>query len=293
MKQNTLIIDKGLLSEKGTSDYSKKNSYEEISNLLKTIKEYREYANPDAESWGEYVHDFFSMFQFSLVQVAKKLSTLHRHGSTSTPSAVLILFPADEKFFPPAGDFEWELFLCYAAKFHQTQWGILFNGKEMKVFDYGDEGYSDRYTWVNLDEIITGARDDSFFSVCKLFSLIQAEKEISNNKVSRRKKLAGKKFKGRFPQSGYRMPILKALIELNGKGEARDILARIYEILEDRLSDVDLRIITSGEYSWRKSAQWERLTMKKEGLLRSDSPRGIWEISELGRNYYKDHWTDE
>lgn len=30
-------------------------------------------------------------------------------------------------------------------------------------------------------------------------------------------------------------------------------------------------------------------TMVKKGLLRNDSPRGIWEISEKGRNYLKEH----
>jgi len=293
MEKNTLIIDKGLLIEKGTTDYSTENSYKEISNLLMTIKEYRGYADPETESWMGYILDFFSLFKFSLVQVSKKLSTLHRYGSTSTPSAVIILFPAVEKIFPPTGNFEWELFLFYAAKFHQTQWGILFNGRELQVFDCADEGYSDKYTWVNLEEIIFGARDDCFFSICKLFSLIRAEKQTSKKTVSRRKKLAGKKFKGRFPQSGYRMPILNALIELNGKGKASDILARVYEILEDRLGDVDLRLITGGEYYWRNTAQWERLIMRKEGLLKSDSPRGFWEISELGKKYFKDHLMDE
>jgi len=34
---------------------------------------------------------------------------------------------------------------------------------------------------------------------------------------------------------------------------------------------------------WRNTAQWARNSMVKEGLLKSNSPRGIWEISEAGR----------
>ena len=34
---------------------------------------------------------------------------------------------------------------------------------------------------------------------------------------------------------------------------------------------------------WRKSANWERLNMVHEELLKSNSKRGWWEISEKGR----------
>jgi len=33
------------------------------------------------------------------------------------------------------------------------------------------------------------------------------------------------------------------------------------------------------EVHWRNRAQWYRNTLLREGLLKSDSPRGIWEIS--------------
>lgn len=292
MKNQQLIIDKGLLSEQRNSDYSLENTYEEIRNLLKVIKEYRDYSNPDSESWSDYIHDFFSMFQFSLVKVTSKLYKLLKQGSTSVPSAVLAIFSADTAIHPTPGDIEWEPYLFYAAKYYGTRWGIIFNGLELKVIDCSDERFSDKYVWANVDGIIINERDDSFFSIYKLFSLIREEKEIRRKIVSRRKKQTGKKYKGRFPQSGYRMPILKVLIELNGKGKVKEILARVYEILKDQLRDVDLRLITGGQYSWQNTAQWERLVMKKDGLLESDSPRGIWEISSLGRQYYHDHKMD-
>ncbi len=34
---------------------------------------------------------------------------------------------------------------------------------------------------------------------------------------------------------------------------------------------------------WRNSAQWARNSMVQEGLLKADSPRGVWNISEAGR----------
>jgi hypothetical protein len=34
---------------------------------------------------------------------------------------------------------------------------------------------------------------------------------------------------------------------------------------------------------WRNAAQWARSMMVKEGLLKADSPRGVWEIADKGR----------
>ena len=34
---------------------------------------------------------------------------------------------------------------------------------------------------------------------------------------------------------------------------------------------------------WRNSAQWARKSMVNEGLLRDDSRRGTWAISDAGR----------
>jgi Mrr N-terminal domain len=39
---------------------------------------------------------------------------------------------------------------------------------------------------------------------------------------------------------------------------------------------------------WKNAAQWARNSMVKEGLLRSNSPRGIWESSEAGTRFLHD-----
>jgi len=35
---------------------------------------------------------------------------------------------------------------------------------------------------------------------------------------------------------------------------------------------------------WRNAAQWARNSMIRDGLLKGDSPRGVWEISNKGRD---------
>jgi len=34
---------------------------------------------------------------------------------------------------------------------------------------------------------------------------------------------------------------------------------------------------------WRNTAQWARSSLREEGLIRDDTPRATWEISEEGR----------
>jgi len=48
---------------------------------------------------------------------------------------------------------------------------------------------------------------------------------------------------------------------------------------------VDLEPLASDPKTprWRNAACWARSAMVNEGLLKSDSPRGVWEISAEGR----------
>jgi hypothetical protein len=89
----------------------------------------------------------------------------------------------------------------------------------------------------------------------------------------------------RTPQDVYRVPILKALIELGGKGKVDQVLNRVEKRLANTLKPVDMEKISSGMIRWRNSAMWERKGMVDEGLLSHDSPRGVWEITPQGREF--------
>jgi len=90
----------------------------------------------------------------------------------------------------------------------------------------------------------------------------------------------------RTPRRAYRVPILEALEQLGGRGRVQEVLNIVYEKMKDRLTEDDLKPLPSGgDIRWANTAQWERLNMVKEGLLRDDSPMGIWEMTEAGRAY--------
>jgi hypothetical protein len=112
----------------------------------------------------------------------------------------------------------------------------------------------------------------------------QVEDEGSEEQVQRRD--LGRLRRGlRTPEEAYYRPILQVLVELGGRAPMSQILDRVGQVMDGELRDVDHQPLASDPElpRWRNSAQWARNSMVQEGLLRSDSPRGIWEISDLGR----------
>lgn len=89
----------------------------------------------------------------------------------------------------------------------------------------------------------------------------------------------------RTPEEFFREPILTVLLEMGGSASISDVLDAVYKKVKSSLNKYDLQPITSDPQCirWRNTAQWCRNTMVKEGLLRSDSPRGIWALSEEGK----------
>jgi len=90
-------------------------------------------------------------------------------------------------------------------------------------------------------------------------------------------------------QIKYRIPILQTLEDLGGSGRVNEVLNFVYRKMKNILVPVDLgELPSSGEIRWRNTAMWERYQMIQKGLLKSDSPRGIWVISEKGKKYLKE-----
>jgi hypothetical protein len=90
----------------------------------------------------------------------------------------------------------------------------------------------------------------------------------------------------RTPESAYYQPILQVLEEMGGSGKVGDVLDRVGEIMKPVLQTVDHDPLASDRANprWRNAAQWARNSMVQEGLLRADSPRGVWQITDLGRS---------
>jgi len=89
----------------------------------------------------------------------------------------------------------------------------------------------------------------------------------------------------RTPELTFRVPILKALDSLGGSGAITAVLDHVEQQMGKKLNKYDREPLGSDESipRWRNSAAWCRKTMVDDGLLKNDSPRGTWEITEKGR----------
>lgn len=88
----------------------------------------------------------------------------------------------------------------------------------------------------------------------------------------------------RTAENAFFMPILQVLSDMGGRGRAGEIVEQVGQVMEPVLRDVDYEPLESDRKPrWQKAANWARRHMVDNGWLKSDSPRGTWEISDEGR----------
>jgi hypothetical protein len=85
-------------------------------------------------------------------------------------------------------------------------------------------------------------------------------------------------------ESAYWIPILQALDEHGGRLAASEVIERVGELVDDQLKPADREKLETGGVRWHTRVQFARLRMKEKELLKPDSPRGVWEITDLGRH---------
>jgi hypothetical protein len=89
----------------------------------------------------------------------------------------------------------------------------------------------------------------------------------------------------KLPQKEFRIPLLFTLIDLGGSAPAKTVREKMEPLMAPRLSEGDYESVSvsTGDPRWWNAVCWERSELVKEGLMRDDSARGIWEISETGK----------
>lgn len=91
---------------------------------------------------------------------------------------------------------------------------------------------------------------------------------------------------GFTPTDAYWVPILEALEQRSGREHSDVVLDLVEKKMAAILKREDYELLPSGlSVRWRNRAQWQRQNMVQQGLLRKDSPRGIWEITPAGRQW--------
>jgi len=88
----------------------------------------------------------------------------------------------------------------------------------------------------------------------------------------------------KLPQKEFRGPLLDVLREKGGRAPVKEIRELLEPRMAARLSSADYEQVSSGDPRWWNAVCWERNDLVKEGLLRGDSDRGVWELSARGRD---------
>lgn len=85
-----------------------------------------------------------------------------------------------------------------------------------------------------------------------------------------------------LPAEEYELPLLRYLVEHDGRAPAQEVIEAVGKAVDDRLTERDRQRIKSGRIRWKNRIQFVRLRLTERGELKKDSPRGTWEITEKG-----------
>ncbi len=84
----------------------------------------------------------------------------------------------------------------------------------------------------------------------------------------------------------YRICIACVLKQSNNRASTRIIRERLDNLLKRGVLTIpDYQRVPSGGIRWWIDARYERKTMVRAGLLKNNSPRGIWELTGKGCQY--------
>ncbi len=86
-----------------------------------------------------------------------------------------------------------------------------------------------------------------------------------------------------LPEQRYELPLLRALIEAGGEAPYRAVLESVGRALSDELMPADHQTLASGGIRWHSRLQFVRLRLVERGEMDREAPRGIWRITEVGR----------
>ncbi len=89
------------------------------------------------------------------------------------------------------------------------------------------------------------------------------------------------------PEKDFYLPILLVLLKMGGQGQAEDVINQVGETMKQAFNEYDFQPLpsTPNDPRWRKTANRTRWHMVLEGLLASESPHGVWELTEAGKKY--------
>jgi hypothetical protein len=110
---------------------------------------------------------------------------------------------------------------------------------------------------------------------------LNARLRLGGNSPKTKKRRTKRSRAPKTDKSILRKNIIRALRTLGGRAKVIDVIEEMGRQLKGKLLPGDLEWREStNEYVWQNNAKWERYRMTQDGTLRSDSPRGYWELGK-------------
>jgi hypothetical protein len=78
------------------------------------------------------------------------------------------------------------------------------------------------------------------------------------------------------------LPILRSLARQGGTAPRQVVLAAVEDELGDSLTELDRTQVPSGSVRWEIRASEVRQIFRERGWMKTDSPRGRWELTDAG-----------
>jgi restriction endonuclease Mrr len=92
------------------------------------------------------------------------------------------------------------------------------------------------------------------------------------------------------PVKAYWRPILEVLVELGGRARRKKVIELVGKKMKGILTPADYAKLNSNWIRWENRVVWQASNMRRAtGLIKDDSPRGLWEITDVGREWLDDH----
>lgn len=86
-----------------------------------------------------------------------------------------------------------------------------------------------------------------------------------------------------LPEQAYEKPLLQALVDAGGEAPYRNVVEAVGGTLKETLMPADFEKLESGGIRWHSRLQFVRLRLIERGELDRDAPRGVWRITDTGR----------
>ena len=135
--------------------------------------------------------------------------------------------------------------------------------------------------------------DTAESAFAKVLDVAERNRATSGTPAAGRRPRQRRRARDSLSQKAFRRPLLEVLYEAGGKAPVDKLRLTMKERMASSLLPGDFETGSTGEPHWWKATCRARNKLRKEGYLRDDSKRGVWELSGKGVGYIEKLRTGE